>query len=326
MADDERSAGPLQEVPTNAELPAWTAAWDSFWGVNISFYPLVVDGDEPKSLDSDAVIRESMSASQNWGLLRDGGDLDAASKFARESLTEVTKQTEYQDQKATRLLTVTTFLSAFAGVLFTRFQDAYPIVQPLLPLRFSFEGLLIFLTYAAFIAFILAALLGALVIFHATRTRFNYPKYTKVQATAPPKSLLFFAGIIRARPSTWMDAWVEDDSTKSLSGGVKVHPNLKREYYRSLVLETYLVAAKTADKLRYLQPAQQLLAVSLRILLVWLLLLMVTTAFVASTKAVAKPTEVKLVEPIALPAPSVVVEVPSPPPPTPPQPPAKTDK
>ena len=71
--------------------------------------------------------------------------------------------------------------------------------------------------------------------------------------------------------------------------------DLRQRYFRHLVSETYLVAAKTADKLRYLEPAQSLLAISLRVLFLWLLLLAPVSILVPLTKPPAQPTKVTLV-------------------------------
>jgi hypothetical protein len=75
---------------------------------------------------------------------------------------------------------------------------------------------------------------------------------------------------------------------------VAVNPQLPQLYFRDLVGETYLVAAKTADKIRYLEEAQSLFAWSLRCLLIWLVMLAAVSLFVASTAPGPKPTEVRV--------------------------------
>lgn len=72
--------------------------------------------------------------------------------------------------------------------------------------------------------------------------------------------------------------------------------DLRQRYLQHLVSETYLVAAKAADKLRYLEPAQSLLAYSLRFLFIWLLLLASLSIF--APNAPTMPIEVKLVSPV----------------------------
>src|SRR5262249_28310903 len=146
-------------------------------------------------------------ASARWPTLDDNEALKIATDLAKQSLAEVKAQTEYQDQKATRLLTVTTILSALSGALFSRFQDSYPIdtviIQP------PCVALLLGTGYAAFAAFVIASLSGALVTFHAIRTRFKYPPYqTNQEQDQDPESLLFYGGLIRSRPRAWINGLV----------------------------------------------------------------------------------------------------------------------
>jgi hypothetical protein len=249
------------------------------------------------------MVEEMEKASARWPALDDNDALKSAIDLAKQSLAEVKAQTEYQDQKATRLLTVTTFLSALSGLLFSRFEDAYPIgtiaSQPL------GTALLLCCGYGAFAAFVIVSLSGALVTFHATRTRFKYPPYqTTEEQEKDPESLLFYGGLIRSRPRAWIRGWVTAGTQRDPGEKPTLRDDLRQRYFQHLVSETYLVAAKTADKLRYLEPAQSLLAISLRFLFLWLVLLAPISILVPSTKPPAQPAKVTLV-----PAPS-----PSPPP------------
>jgi len=96
------------------------------------------------------------------------------------------------------------------------------------------------------------------------------------------------------RPRAWAESFVERQRTGK-SEALIVDPKLPQLYFRDLVGETYLVAAKTADKIRYLEEAQSLFAWALRCLLLWLLMLTAVSLFVASTTPQAKPTQVQLV-------------------------------
>jgi len=62
-------------------------------------------------------------------------------------------------------------------------------------------------------------------------------------------------------------------------------------YLSNYVGEAYLVAAKTADKLRYLEPAQSLLAWALRALILFVICVAMSQAFVAppTPEAVGDP-------------------------------------
>src|ERR1044072_799234 len=170
----EKAAGATYGAPGKQEkrpLRRRDALWDALRGREIDFYPQVLVDGEPSLLLTDIVMREFGIAAADWPQLPADG-LDDAIKLARQSLDEVKDQTEYQDQKATRLLTVTTFLTALSGVLFARLNDAYPvhalISQPL------GRVLVLLVSYALFGAFLLTSLCGALITFHATRTRFKY--------------------------------------------------------------------------------------------------------------------------------------------------------
>ncbi|APG86989.1 hypothetical protein SAMCCGM7_pB0274 (plasmid) [Sinorhizobium americanum CCGM7] len=51
-------------------------------------------------------------------------------------------------------------------------------------------------------------------------------------------------------------------------------------YLKNYITEAYLVATKVADKLRYLEPAQQLQSWAIKALIFWLIALSVTFVFV----------------------------------------------
>jgi hypothetical protein len=215
--------------------------------------------------------------------------LDDAIDLAKASLDEVKAQTEYQDQKATRLLTVTTFLSALSGALFASFSGNYPL-RMADGLSVGWQAAL-YGAYGTFVLFVLAAVAGALVTFHATRTRFKYSKEATAKRQAgPTRSFLFFREMIGVSPQGWADSFVVAKDGKAL-----LRPYLKEEYFKNYVAEAYLIAAKTADKLRYLGPAQSLLAWALRCLLVFVILMALIQANIP--RQPVAPTEVKLIWP-----------------------------
>jgi hypothetical protein len=88
---------------------------------------------------------------------------------------------------------------------------------------------------------------------------------------------LFYKEIIQVPPENWVRTFVsEGPATDQFT----VRKDLAIEYFRNHITESYLVAAKVADKLRYLMPAQEILAWSLRILLIWIVVGSVTFAIV----------------------------------------------
>lgn len=215
----------------------------------------------------------------------DEESLERLLKHCRETLNEVKELTEYQDQKATRLLTIVAFLSALAGVLFGRLFDSYPLVA-LLKVDLSPLALTAVVgAYVTFGVFVGSAVAGALVIFHATRTVFKYPPTTDPgNDVTRSRSVLFYAGIVGVTPRQWARTFVTEDAEKSAW-----RKGVADLYLRSYIVESYLVAAKVADKLRYLQPGQQLLQFAIRMLLVFVLALTCVIALVApvATKAPA---------------------------------------
>lgn len=182
---------------------------------------------------------------------------------AKESLDEAKSQTEYQDQKVARLLTIVAFLTAAAGTIFSKVVDAYPIAHAA---PWTYWTAIIYAAYVFFFVFVALAGSGALVSFHATRTRFVWDAShgNAVQLDKTPKSQLFFQESIRVSPENWAKSF--SDVTP---GGE--NPRLMLESYKGYVIESYLVNAKIADKIRLLEPAQVLLGHAIRALLIWLL-------------------------------------------------------
>ena len=287
---------PTAEVPHDGNLSTFAAVGHALVSAKIDFYPRVQTTKGIETLDTQAMLAEMAAASSNWEQL-DPESLETAIKLARQSLDEVKQQTEYQDQKATRLLTVTTFLTALSGALFARFNDSYPFAMDAYFNRQS--AALVGLAYAAFAMFLLSALCGALVTFHAMRTRFKYQSIGEPAAEiGAPKSRIFYSPMLRVRPRAWVKSFQADENPDKPGAQPALHAKLQQRYFCDLVGEAYLVASKTADKLRYLEPAQSLLASSLRFLLAWLILIGLVGVVV--TKQPATPLPAKVIEAGAL--------------------------
>lgn len=264
-------------------LGVFGAILDALLGRSASYFPrfrnpegVLVRMAEP------AIVEEISRAIDNLTEPADN-DLKPYLDRGRETLDEVKGLTEYQDQKATRLLTIVAFLSALSGALFSRFADNYPIHEIAHRLGLCGRGLLVLLTYLFFVLFALSAVCGALVVFHATRTRFKYPTPEPEGAGARrsrPGSYLFYSDIIELRPEMWARAFTS--SANSPSAAVPLDEELSIRYLKNYIVESYLVAAKVADKLRYLQPAQDILAFAVRMLVIWIVLFAFTTAIVPS--------------------------------------------
>lgn len=268
-------------------LGIFGALWRSVADLKLDFFPKL-DGAPANAASADTIMPDLSKAMAGWDGLKEAPEcsIDDALDLAKASLAEVKAQTEYQDGKASRLLTVTSFVSALAGFLFTAFSTAYPAdtLHPCNDLR----HLLPAAAYLAFLVFVLSALGGALTTFHATRTRFKYPISPRPNQAGMAVSYLFYGGIVGVSPTAWAESFVTDQ------GGTVAFRNLKLEYLRNYVGEAYLVAAKTADKLRFLQPAQSMLSWALRFLVLFAVLYAATVLTLSPTKPAPGPTTVLL--------------------------------
>lgn len=291
------------------QLSRRAALWHAFRGLPMDHFPLRLQGDQPVTLPSDDIIKEigaALADLRSGPEDRDEKALEALVSRSRESLDEVKAQTEYQDQKATRLLTVASLFVALAGLLFKDFAQTHPI-------RIVWGGaldpvqLLTAPVHIAFGLFVLSVVAGALVTFHATRTRFRYPKRTNIEAGREPRSQIFFMGIIRATPGDWVRSFIE-----TAGSGTAPAKDLSLRYAKNYIAESYLVAAKVADKMRYLEAGQAILAFSLKMLMVWLVLLAVVSATLPGREPAASATKPRIEqeavrqaeEPVAAPAPA----------------------
>lgn len=252
------------------------AVWNAFFSVDVSHYPrFIIDGKEQKVEESVLIAK---IGSELTSLSFDEGTLQDNLKQARESLDEVKALTEYEDQKATRVLTIVTIFVALAGLIFTRLADLYPFRAIIGEYGLlSLQAGLVIANYFLFLGFILFAISGALVIFHATRIRFKYPMLGPGDRSPSTKSFLFYKEIIQVTPENWARSFLSNGPNGKSS---EIRKDLAVRYFRNHIIESYLIAAKVADKLRYLMPAQDILSVSIRILLIWLFVGAVTFAVV----------------------------------------------
>jgi hypothetical protein len=277
-----------KDLPTGAALAWPNALWLAIRNKPIDFYPRLIDDGEFKTRDNYTIIKQHVAATDDWDGIKNDASLDKAIELAKASLNEAKAQTEYQDQKATRLLTVTTFLSALSAGLYAAFNTAHPIAAIYDNGRVA--AALQMAAHLAFVLFVLAVLGGMLITFHATRAQFKYPDTATVERQdASTRSFLFFREMVGVTPAAWANSFVTPAA--DATGKPQLRSDLKIEYLKNYVGEAYLIAAKTADKLRFLEPAQSLLAWALRCLLAFVLLIAVISVIWQS--ASAGPTQVE---------------------------------
>src|SRR4051812_38902003 len=104
-----------------------------------------------------------------WSIPSDA--LDRVHDGAKASLAEVKALTEYEDGKASRLLTIVAFLSALVGAVFTRFATDYSwpgfaafAADPISALTMA--------TYLAFFVYVVVVTISVLIILSAVKPRF----------------------------------------------------------------------------------------------------------------------------------------------------------
>lgn len=248
------------------------ATFLAFCGSDINYFPRRSGADKPETIDVDALVQEIVEALDKEVAADRAKELI---EYAKASFTEVKQATEYQDQKTARLLTVMAFLTAAAASLFSKFVDSYPLHG------WTATPVTTIVSHVLFGAFVMLVSLGALVSFHAMQTRFLAPEDGEVVGNSL-KSSLFFRFIVLAEPKTWAGSFNQQTV------------DVFRRYLRNYVTEAYLVAAKTADKVRFLGPAQALLSWAIRVLILWFVSVAVAVTFsapVAKTQeSVGQPT------------------------------------
>ena len=191
-------------------------------------------------------------------------------EITERSLETVTHLTEYEDDKANRILTAMAFLSAFAAVIFAIVPSRYPLSFPVILTRSGFrkDAYLLFGTYGGFVLYAITLILGVAFTLHGMRPRFNIPKGWKPDGSKPG-SYLFFAKIVEVSPADWANSFLNASKDELLTA-----------YVKNSVLETYLVAEKIVPKIKSLKRGVKLFQFSTIILAMLLPLVVATLALV----------------------------------------------
>lgn len=232
-----------------------------------------------------------------WSIPTDA--LDRVHDGAKASLAEVKALTEYEDGKASRLLTIAAFLSAAVAAVFTRFATDYPW-----PGFGAFDtdrlSALTIATYAAFFAYVLLVTISVLIILSAVKPRFNIPKsWTSGSKADRPTSMLFYKGILDVTAPTWGEAFIGLGTNKG--------DDLKAYYAKCYIAESYLIAEKVADKLRLLSPGVAALQAAMWVLVVFFTLsganvVLVKTSNATAAARVSAPAAAPLAAPVMNPS------------------------
>jgi hypothetical protein len=194
-------------------------------------------------------------------------DLTTLRELTSKSLDAVTHLTEYEDEKANRILTAMAFISAFAGVLFaavtSHYSNAY--LQQL-KIASHFRFLLVEVGYGFFAIYAMVLSVGVGFSLYGMMPRFNLPKAWKSPGSFP-KSFLFFEKINEVTPADWANAFISTAADE-----------LTFHYVKNNILESYLVSGKIPQKLSPLKKASTLYIASTCILVLWVVLTAVAIA------------------------------------------------
>jgi hypothetical protein len=182
-------------------------------------------------------------------------DSEAIQSLTARTLDNVVHLTEYEDQKANRILTAIAFLSALSGVLFASLIPKYQDGTILLIQHWNKSVLFYYISFAIYLLFLIV---GATLVVFSLLPRFNNPASWK-EGEKEPGSLLFFEKILEIRPSMWVDYYKQ----RSLD-------ELREKYIKGNIAESYIVSQKIRDKLVALKPGVKSLNISVILLLLWL--------------------------------------------------------
>ncbi|MGK9235778.1 hypothetical protein KXS07_28955 [Inquilinus limosus] len=207
-----------------------------------------------------AELREMLKA---WKM--DSASIEAIHDAAKASFAEVKALTEYEDGKASRLLTIVAFLSAVVGAVFTRFATVYPWPD-IRCASISAEWLLPAATHSAFLIYIVLVTWSVLSVLNAIKPTFNAPSDWKNRSTPGlPKSMLFYQLIADVMPVQWGQAFQTLSAEKERSG-------LKEYYAKCYIYESHLIAEKVEKKLSLLKPAIDRLRLAMAVLIAFFVL------------------------------------------------------
>lgn len=208
-------------------------------------------------------------------------NIDAILPLARWSLDAVTHLTEYEDEKANRIMTAVAFLSAIVSVAFAAIVQRYPfsMVAETKGLTIHANSLLLVVLYGLFGIYFLLLTIGAAFTLYAVRPQFRIPSAWERTKTTPG-SFLFFKEILNVSGRNWGRSFTQN-----------IPQALKTEYAKNSILETYLIAQKIPKKLRPLKKGIFCFLGSTVILILLLPLCAVTVAVLEVPAASPAPAQ-----------------------------------
>jgi len=217
-------------------------------------------GQMAKALETDKT--EAFMALAAWTPTGKDEELKELAAFTERSLKEVKGLTEYEDNKAQRILAAVAFLAALAGAMFGLASKSL-FEAHALGSNFAWSSVnswLAMIVYGLFAFYAVLLASGAAKVILAIKPKFNIPPDWKPDPNKRfPQSFLFFRTILNVAPEHWVEAYAKSDV-----------PKIRNEYIKNSVMETYLVAEKIKIKLGPLEEGIELIVKSTIVLLFWL--------------------------------------------------------
>ena len=158
------------------------------------------------------------------------------------SLDTVTKLTQYEDEKANRLLTAVAFISAFVATLFGTIPNRFPpgSITKLWHDGIHVRAVVLGCVYGLFCLYGLLIGIGVAMIIHGVRPRFIVPRGWV--SGKKPKSLLFFQRIAETDPAQWAQSYCQTSAR-----------DVESTYIKNSIVETYLISQKIGLKVKWLK-------------------------------------------------------------------------
>lgn len=169
--------------------------------------------------------------------------IEAILPLAKWSLDAVTHLTEYEDEKANRIMTAVAFLSAIVSVAFAAIIQRYPLstVAEIKGFGFHVNSVLLAVLYILFGFYFCLLTIGSAFTLYAVRPQFRIPSaWGRTKTT--PGSFLFFNEILNVSGKNWGRSFTQSAAEI-----------LTTEYAKNAIFETYLIAQKIPLKLRPLK-------------------------------------------------------------------------
>jgi len=206
---------------------------------------------------------EILADEKKNGLSLASKEIEKVLPLARETLDEVKALTEYEDQKANRILTAMAFLSALAGILFSEIsKNAFPPGSTDLQCDvICLQAVGFALSKALFYGYVMFVAVGAFYTLWAVAPRFRVPKEWG-RGTKDVQSPLFYAKIVESDPRKWMRFHYG-----------KTTREIQEAYFEAYIYESYLIAEKMSFKFRILDFGVKMFIVATAIFFSWLLIL-----------------------------------------------------